>query len=125
MLHPSLLELEKTFNPSPVVQLVSPRLSAKQVQLWVKRDDLIDSVISGNKWRKLKYILDHVLKTDCHTLISMGGAYSNHLHALAYAGKSLGIKTVGYIRGECPAVFNPTLLDLYPKSLKMLDKLLK
>lgn len=78
----------------------------------MKRDDQIHSIISGNKWRKLKYILDHALSINTQKIISMGGAYSNHLHALAYVGQILGIKTQGIIRGERPAVLNPTLTDL-------------
>ena len=73
---------------------------------------LLHPIISGNKWRKLKYILDHVLSTGVDRIVSMGGAYSNHLHALAYTGKMLGIKTTGIIRGEMPKVLNPTLSDI-------------
>jgi len=87
-------------------------LDRHRIELWIKRDDLLHPVISGNKWRKLKYILDHALSLNAHTLISMGGAYSNHLHALAYAGRQLGLKTIGLIRGERPDVLNPTLLDM-------------
>ncbi|NOQ12947.1 MAG: pyridoxal-phosphate dependent enzyme [Methyloprofundus sp.] len=83
------------------------------VELWLKRDDLLHPVISGNKWRKLKYILDHALSLNTQKIISMGGAYSNHLHALSYVGQSLGIKTHGIIRGERPEVLNPTLSDLF------------
>ncbi len=84
----------------------------KQIELWVKRDDLIHQVISGNKWRKLKFILQHALKIGSHTIISMGGAYSNHLHALAYVGYRLKLNTVGYIRGERPDQLSATLQDL-------------
>lgn len=111
-MHPKLLELESQFSPSPLTQLLDPVLKEKQLELWVKRDDLIHPVISGNKWRKLKYILDHALSVDSQTFISMGGAFSNHLHALAYVGKQLNLKTIGYIRGERPKHFSPTLLDL-------------
>lgn len=107
-----MIELEKQFQPSPLTQLFSPILEQKQLELWVKRDDLIHPIISGNKWRKLKYILDHALALNAHTIVSMGGAYSNHLHALAYIGKLLNIQTVGYIRGEQPKNFSPTLLDM-------------
>lgn len=112
MLHPKLIELEKKFQPSVCTQLFSPLFEQKQIELWVKRDDLIHPIISGNKWRKLKYILNHALAIDCQTIVSMGGAYSNHLHALAFVGKQLKLKTVGYIRGEKPSVFSPTLQDM-------------
>ena len=111
-MHPKLIELEKKFKPSLLTAIHAPLLEQKQIELWVKRDDLIHPVISGNKWRKLKYILDHALTLGSHTIISMGGAYSNHLHALAFAGKQLGIKTIGYIRGERPENLSPTLQDI-------------
>jgi len=112
MLHPKLIELEKSFNTSVLTQIFDPLLVEKKVELWIKRDDLIHPVISGNKWRKLKFILNQALIEDSHTIISMGGAYSNHLHALAYAGKQLNMSTVGYIRGEMPKRWSSTLLDL-------------
>ncbi len=111
-MHPKLVALEKSFKQSPLIQISSPLLKEKRIKLWVKRDDLLHSVISGNKWRKLKYILDQVLNQKKHTLISMGGAYSNHLHALAYAAKQCQLKSIGYIRGERPAILNSTLNDL-------------
>ena len=111
-MHPQLIELEKKFKLSILTAIHTPLLEKKQIELWVKRDDLIHPVISGNKWRKLKYILDHALTLGCHTIISMGGAYSNHLHALAFVGKQLGLKTIGFIRGEQPESLSPTLLDI-------------
>ncbi len=112
MLHPKLRSLESSLSCSLLQQIDTPLLENKDIELWIKRDDLIHPVISGNKWRKLKYILHHALNIDSHTIISMGGAYSNHLHALAYIGKQLQFKTIAYIRGEKPQVMNPTLQDL-------------
>ena len=111
-MHPELDKLEKTFKPSILTKIDDPLLDEYQLELWMKRDDLLHPVISGNKWRKLKYSLDQALSLGADTLISMGGAYSNHLHALAYTGKLLGFKTQGFIRGEQPATLTPTLLDL-------------
>ncbi|TRW94567.1 1-aminocyclopropane-1-carboxylate deaminase/D-cysteine desulfhydrase [Candidatus Methylobacter oryzae] len=111
-MHLELIKLEKTFNPSILTRIDDPLFRRYQIELWMKRDDLLHPVISGNKWRKLKYILDHALTLGADTLISMGGAYSNHLHALAYVGKVLGMKTVGLIRGERPEVLTPTLQDM-------------
>lgn len=111
-MHSKLIELEKKFQPSLLSQIIDPKLDSKGIECWVKRDDLIHPVISGNKWRKLKYILDHLLNSKVHTIISMGGAYSNHLHALAYVGKELQLNTIGYIRGERPEIFSATLQDL-------------
>lgn len=111
-MHPELIKLEKTFKPSILTKIDDPLLVQYQIELWMKRDDLLHPVISGNKWRKLKYILDHALSLGADTLISMGGAYSNHLHALAYVGKVLGLKTIGLVRGEQPETLTPTLLDM-------------
>jgi len=109
-MHATLEQLERTFSPSILTPIRSPFLEKYGVELWLKRDDLLHPIISGNKWRKLKYSLNHALNLNKTTLISMGGAYSNHLHALAFVGKMLGLKTVGLIRGE--EIDTPTLQDL-------------
>ncbi|MFA6050975.1 MAG: pyridoxal-phosphate dependent enzyme [Methylobacter sp.] len=111
-MHPELIKLEKTFNPSILTKIDDALLEQYQIELWMKRDDLLHPVISGNKWRKLKYSLDHALSLGADTVISMGGAYSNHLHALAYAGKVLGLKTIGLVRGGQPETLTPTLQDM-------------
>lgn len=111
-MHPELLKLEKTFKSSILTKIDDPLLDRYEVELWIKRDDLLHRVISGNKWRKLKYSLDHALSSGADTLISMGGTYSNHLHALSYVGKTLGLKTIGLIRGEQPETLTPTLCDM-------------
>lgn len=98
--------------PSPVSHIQLPLLKDKQVELFIKRDELIHPVIQGNKWRKLKYNLLQALKEQQSTLLSFGGAYSNHLHALAAAGNLLGIKTIGIIRGEATHPLNPCLQDM-------------
>ncbi|MDP2097182.1 MAG: pyridoxal-phosphate dependent enzyme [Methylobacter sp.] len=111
-MHPELIKLEKTFSPSILTKIDDPLLASQRIELWMKRDDLLHPVISGNKWRKLKYIIDHALSLSADTLVSMGGAYSNHLHALAYVGKVLGLKTIGLVRGEQPPMLTPTLRDM-------------
>ncbi|MCK4840900.1 MAG: 1-aminocyclopropane-1-carboxylate deaminase/D-cysteine desulfhydrase [Methylococcales bacterium] len=111
-MHSKLIELEKQFKPSILTQLHSPLLTQKNIELWVKRDDLIHPIISGNKWRKLKYIVNDALNNNFHSIISMGGAYSNHLHALALVGKQLNLKTIAYIRGEQPKKLSATIQDI-------------
>ena len=111
-MHPELIKLEKTFNKSVLTKIDDALLEQYHIKLWMKRDDLLHPVISGNKWRKLKYILDNALSLGADTIISMGGAYSNHLHALSYVGKVLGLKTIGLVRGEQPEVLTPTLQDM-------------
>jgi 1-aminocyclopropane-1-carboxylate deaminase len=68
--------------------------------LWLKRDDLIHPEISGNKWRKLKYHLQDFYRGNYQQILSFGGAYSNHLTALAALGKMANIPTMALVRGE-------------------------
>jgi 1-aminocyclopropane-1-carboxylate deaminase len=66
----------------------------------VKREDLLDPQVSGNKYRKLKYILEEAKTQQVQQLLTFGGAFSNHLAALASAGKRMGFSTLGIVRGE-------------------------
>jgi len=75
-------------------------LASFNVQIDVKREDLIHPEISGNKFRKLKYNLKEAKNSNHNTLLTFGGAYSNHIAATAAAGKNFGFKTIGIIRGE-------------------------
>lgn len=68
--------------------------------LFVKRDDLIDPYISGNKWRKLKYILARAKAANKTHLVTFGGAYSNHLVATAAAASRSGLTATAFVRGE-------------------------
>jgi 1-aminocyclopropane-1-carboxylate deaminase len=68
--------------------------------LYIKREDLLHSYISGNKFRKLKYNLAKAKTEGKTTLLTFGGAFSNHILAVAAAGKEYGFKTIGIIRGE-------------------------
>jgi 1-aminocyclopropane-1-carboxylate deaminase len=82
------------------------------IRLTVKREDLLHPHISGNKLRKLKYNLLQAQKEHKETLLTFGGAYSNHIAATAAAGSEYGLNTIGIIRGEELAVkngSNPTL----------------
>ena len=105
-------ELDINTKAAIVEPIQHPLLEEHGFPIYIKRDDLIHPIISGNKWRKLKYTLLHALKHGNDHLISMGGAYSNHLHALAYVGYKLNIKTTGLIRGEQPKQESETLSDL-------------
>ncbi|TVZ15411.1 1-aminocyclopropane-1-carboxylate deaminase/D-cysteine desulfhydrase [Maribacter sp. MAR_2009_72] len=77
-----------------------PLLDKKQVTLVLKREDLLHPYISGNKYRKLKYNLLEAGKQNKSTLLTFGGAYSNHIAATAYAANEKGFKSIGVIRGE-------------------------
>lgn len=70
------------------------------IELYIKRDDLIDPLISGNKWRKLKYTLIDAREKNKNTLVSFGGAYSNHLIALAAAAAKFNFKSIGFVRSD-------------------------
>lgn len=70
------------------------------VQLFVKREDRIHPFVSGNKYRKLKYNLVEAASQDFKTLLTFGGAFSNHIAAVASAGQLAGFKTIGVIRGD-------------------------
>ncbi|MGB3623361.1 pyridoxal-phosphate dependent enzyme [Ketobacter sp. MCCC 1A13808] len=87
-------------KPLIVEPLKIKQLSFRRVQLSVLRADLLHPKISGNKWFKLKYNLLTALNSQDRTVVSFGGAWSNHLHALAYAGRLLGLNTTGIVRGE-------------------------
>lgn len=103
--------LKKSLNTisSPIQNVENDLLLEKEVQLFVKRDDLLHSKISGNKWRKLKFNLLEAERKDFHQLLTFGGAYSNHISATSAAGKEFGFSSVGIIRGEKIEPLNPTL----------------
>ena len=82
------------------------------VELSLIRLDQTHPHISGNKWFKLQPALQHARNNPNQTLLSFGGAYSNHLHALAYAGYLYGFSTIAIIRGPQPDTLNPTLQDM-------------
>ncbi|MDO7173999.1 1-aminocyclopropane-1-carboxylate deaminase/D-cysteine desulfhydrase [Mariniflexile sp. AS56] len=79
-------------------QLVLP--NNKGVTVCLKREDAIHPFVSGNKFRKLKYNLLEAEKLGCKTLLTFGGAYSNHIAAVASAGQLMGFNTIGVIRGD-------------------------
>ena len=76
------------------------QLTTNNVSVSIRREDLIHPFISGNKFRKLKYNLIQAKAKNKDTLLTFGGAFSNHIAALAYAGKEHGFKTIGIIRGD-------------------------
>jgi len=88
---------------------LTPVLQEKGIMAAMLRLDLLHAVVSGNKWFKLRFYIDQALKENKNTLITFGGAWSNHIHATAAAGKLHGLKTVGIIRGEAAPVLSATL----------------
>lgn len=95
--------LQKT-KPTPLQAIFDKKWASKGVRLYIKRDDMLAPTqgdpFCGNKWRKLKYNLLAAKEQGIQRLLSFGGAYSNHIAALASAGHLLNFKTVGIIRGE-------------------------
>jgi 1-aminocyclopropane-1-carboxylate deaminase len=87
------------------------------VELAVLRLDLLDPLISGNKWFKLKPHIEAAAAAGAEGLISLGGAHSNHLHALAAAGRRFGFATVGLLRGEPQDT--PTVRDLQAFGMRL------
>lgn len=89
-----------TPNISDNQKIDLPLLKEKSVELFIKREDEIHPFVSGNKFRKLKYNLAEAQAQNKETLLTFGGAFSNHIVATAVAGKLNGFKTIGVIRGE-------------------------
>ncbi|KOV21426.1 1-aminocyclopropane-1-carboxylate deaminase [Streptomyces sp. XY152] len=94
--------------PSPLREVTDGRFERRGVRLLLKRDDLIHPELVGNKWRKLAPNLDEAAG---RTVLTFGGAYSNHLRATAAAGRLLGLRTVGVVRGQelADRPLNPSL----------------
>lgn len=108
--------------PSPIQRVFTQWSEEADIELYVKRDDLIDPIISGNKWRKLSGILrEH---PNFKRVVTYGGPYSNHLIATAKAAKLMGVTCIGMIRGEEPAA-KSTVLQLcesFGMQLKFLSR---
>lgn len=107
---------QKIYSPVQKLEL------APLTNLFVKRDDLIDPYISGNKWRKLKYILQKVNAEQKTHLITFGGAYSNHLVATAAAASRSGLKSTAFVRGEEVNNEMLTLCKLFGMKLVFTDR---
>ncbi|PWE45708.1 1-aminocyclopropane-1-carboxylate deaminase [Pseudomonas prosekii] len=95
---------------APLETLHLDWLTRAGVDVAILRLDQIDPLISGNKWFKLTEHLNAADLAGAEGIISLGGAHSNHLHALAAAGQRFGFKTVGLLRGH--AQDTPTVIDL-------------
>jgi 1-aminocyclopropane-1-carboxylate deaminase len=97
------------YTPTPIQEIHHKLLEQAGVKLLVKREDLNHPYISGNKWWKLKYNLHEARQQNLKTLLTFGGAYSNHIYATAAAAKELNFESVGVIRGEETLPLNTTL----------------
>lgn len=101
-----------------------PLFEKHQLIVSIKRDDNIHPVISGNKWRKLKFNLHFAKENNYTGIISFGGSFSNHIHALAFACQQQGLKSIGIIRGEPNYASNYTLTmaQQWGMSLNFVDR---
>src|SRR5690606_10056110 len=98
-----------TSNPVLNQPITHPILIKKGIELAVKRLDLVHSTISGNKFFKLKYNLEKAKSEGKNTLLTFGGAFSNHIYAIAEAANAEKLTAIGIIRGERPEPLNATL----------------
>lgn len=92
--------------PSPLERIT---FKSGDVSIWVKRDDLIHSEISGNKYRKLHLNLENLQNKEYSQIVTFGGAHSNHIDAISYLTREENIKCLAIIRGEQPTILSPTL----------------
>ncbi|CAM1370521.1 1-aminocyclopropane-1-carboxylate deaminase [Tenacibaculum sediminilitoris] len=113
--------------PTPENQQVDlPILASKGIELLIKREDTIHPFVSGNKFRKLKYNIEEAKQQEKDTLLTFGGAFSNHIAATAAAGKIAGLNTIGIIRGDelgrnlaATLSQNTTLKNAYDKGMQL------
>ena len=96
------------------------RLSNNITNTYILRLDEIHPVISGNKWFKLRFYLEEAQKQNKTTIASFGGAYSNHIAAMAYACKINGLASVGIIRGEAAAERSHTLKEAEDQGMELI-----
>lgn len=90
-----------TLHHTPFIQKINDKLfEKKEVAVAVKREDVIHPYVSGNKWRKLHYNLEEAKAAGHTTLLTFGGAFSNHIYATATAAKEAGFQSIGIIRGD-------------------------
>lgn len=97
------------YTPTPIQEIHNAVFDRAGVQVLVKREDLNHPYVSGNKWWKLKYNLLEAQRLGKKTLLTFGGAYSNHIYATAAAASEVGFESIGIIRGEETLPLNPTL----------------
>ncbi|WP_339924927.1 pyridoxal-phosphate dependent enzyme [uncultured Cyclobacterium sp.] len=98
-------------KPPIYQQLFSPLFRERGLKVMVKRLDLLHPDVQGNKFYKLHYNLKTAKDLGFRSVLTFGGAYSNHIHATSFAAAANGLESIGVIRGELIAPLNPTLID--------------
>lgn len=97
------------YTESPLIEIKSQLFEQNGLKVFLKPEYLNHPYVSGNKWWKLKYNLQEAVEKEYTTILTFGGAYSNHIYATAAAARELGLKSIGIIRGEETLPLNPTL----------------
>jgi len=107
------MHIEKSISLTPIEQLVLDASYSNTPKVWVKREDLCHPIISGNKWHKLYLNIKAAKSQGYRKILSFGGAWSNHIHALAYVCDQEGLELVALIRGDelTHKPLNPMLRD--------------
>lgn len=96
-------------EPTPLQRIDNELTRKAGIELFIKREDRVHEVVSGNKFRKLKYNILEAIDQRYSRLVTFGGAYSNHIYATAYLAEELGFQAIGVIRGDELDADNPTL----------------
>ena len=113
-------EINNLFNlPSLLEPIDLGSFGVTNKHVFVKRDDLIHPVVSGNKWRKLKYNIKEYFDGNYYGIVTFGGSHSNHIIAMSYLAKFYTIPTIIFIRGEKPKILNPTLKKCYELGVEL------
>lgn len=107
------------YQETPIQEIHDEKIAHADIRLLIKREDLNHPFVSGNKWWKLKYNLEEAARNNFKTLLTFGGAYSNHIFATSAAAEELGFKSIGIIRGEETLPLNPTLLFAKEKGMEL------
>lgn len=107
------------YTPTPIQELHDPIFDQAGVRVLIKREDLNHPFVSGNKWWKLKYNLEEAKRLQHKTLLTFGGAYSNHIYATAAAAHELVFNSIGVIRGEETLPLNHTLSFARNKGMQL------
>lgn len=107
------------YNETPVFPVHNEFLEKNKISLYLKREDLNHSGVSGNKWWKLKYNLAETIRLNKKTMLTFGGAFSNHIYATAAACHEMGLKSIGLIRGEEVLPLNATLKFASDKGMQL------
>ena len=98
-----------SYTPTPIQEIQHSTLKEAKVRLVIKREDLNHPLVTGNKWWKLKHNFEEAKRLQKKTILTFGGAFSNHIYATSAAAQELNLKSIGIIRGEETLPLNSTL----------------